>query len=179
MATLKEIAELAGVSLTTVSRVLNMDETLNVSEVTRQKVLETAEELNYVATRTKRVKMKQYTIGIINWYSHKQELDDPYYFSIRLAIEKKCREEQINYTNIERFDLKEDKYKGIDGIIAIGKFGEEDITVIENIASHIVFVDCSPMEKRYAREKHERGVSGQERQHYSYVAEGKIGRAHV
>ena len=149
MATLKEIAELAGVSLTTVSRVLNMDETLNVSEATRQKVLETAEELNYVVNRTKKTKAKKYTFGIVNWYNHKQELDDPYYFSIRLAVEKKCKEENMSYTNIERFDLKEDKYKNIDGIIAIGKFGERDIQVIERIAEHIVFIDCSPKEKRY------------------------------
>lgn len=149
MATIKEIAEIAGVSVTTVSRVLNMDETLNVSEATRQKVLETAEELNYVGNRTKKVKVKQYTIGIVNWYNQKQELDDPYYFSIRLAVEKKCKEENMQYTNIDRFDLKEEKYKNIDGIIAIGKFGEEDIKMIEPIAEHIVFVDCSPKEKAY------------------------------
>lgn len=149
MATLKEIAELAGVSLATVSRVLNMDATLNVSEVTRQKILATAEELNYVGSRTKKTKAKQYNIGIINWYSQKQELDDPYYFSIRLAVEKKCKEEKISYINIDRFDLKIDKYKNIDGIIAIGKFGEQEIKTIEPIAEHIVFVDCSPKERKY------------------------------
>lgn len=149
MATLKEIAELAGVSLATVSRVLNMDTTLNVSETTRQKILETAEELNYVGNRAKKARAKQYHIGIINWYSQKQELDDPYYFSMRLAVEKKCKEENISYMNIDRFDLKADKYKNIDGIIAIGKFGEQDINTIQPIAEHIVFVDCSPKERSY------------------------------
>ena len=149
MATIKEIAELAGVSVTTVSRVLNMDETLNVSETTRQKVLETAEEMNYVTNRSKKTKAKKYTIGIVNWYDEKQELDDPYYFSIRLAVEKKCKEEKINYTNIERFDVKPDKYKNIDGMIAIGKFGEKDIQVIEPLCPSIVFIDCSPKKKRY------------------------------
>ena len=38
MSTIKDIAELAGVSLATVSRVLNYDETLNVQEETRKKV---------------------------------------------------------------------------------------------------------------------------------------------
>ena len=46
MATIKDIAKGAGVSIATVSRVLNLDETLNVSEETRKIVMEIAEELN-------------------------------------------------------------------------------------------------------------------------------------
>ena len=44
MATIKDIAERAGVSPATVSRVLNHDETLNVQESTRKRVMEAAEE---------------------------------------------------------------------------------------------------------------------------------------
>ena len=47
MATLKDIASKAGVSQSTVSRILNNDQTLNVTDQTRQKVLEVAQELNY------------------------------------------------------------------------------------------------------------------------------------
>ena len=46
MATLKDIASKAGVSQSTVSRILNNDQTLNVTDQTRQKVLEVAQELN-------------------------------------------------------------------------------------------------------------------------------------
>ncbi|MGL4363105.1 MAG: LacI family DNA-binding transcriptional regulator [Cellulosilyticaceae bacterium] len=149
MATLKEIAELTGVSLSTVSRVLNMDTSLNVSEPTRQKILITAEELNYVSSRSKKTKPKQLNIGIINWYDQKQELSDPYYLSIRLAVETYCREENINYITIDNVDIKEDYYKTLDGIIAIGKFGLSDIDVIKKLAKHIIFVDSSPLEKCY------------------------------
>lgn len=48
MATIKDIASVAGVSAAAVSRILNNDETLNVSPETRQKVLDTARELHYV-----------------------------------------------------------------------------------------------------------------------------------
>ena len=41
MATIKDIASAAGVSAAAVSRILNNDETLNVSPETRQKVLDT------------------------------------------------------------------------------------------------------------------------------------------
>ena len=46
MATIKEIAAKAKVSIGTVSRVLNFDDTLNVSDSTREKILKIAEELN-------------------------------------------------------------------------------------------------------------------------------------
>ena len=45
MATLKEIAHIAGVSSATVSRVLNQDPALSVTEQTRERVLQTAKEL--------------------------------------------------------------------------------------------------------------------------------------
>lgn len=47
MATIKDIAELAQVSVTTVSRILNYDETLNVQDETRKRVFEAAEQLEY------------------------------------------------------------------------------------------------------------------------------------
>ena len=47
MATLKEIAQEAGVSQATVSRVLNEDPTLSVKEDTRQKIFEIAERMEY------------------------------------------------------------------------------------------------------------------------------------
>ena len=40
MATLADIAKLAGVSISTVSRVLNKDETLSVTEDTRQLIIQ-------------------------------------------------------------------------------------------------------------------------------------------
>ena len=40
MATLKELAEYTGFSITTISRVLNNDPTMNVSESTRSAILD-------------------------------------------------------------------------------------------------------------------------------------------
>ena len=47
MATIKDIAEKAGVSAATVSRVLNYDETINVLDETRRRIFETAANLEY------------------------------------------------------------------------------------------------------------------------------------
>ena len=73
MATIKEIAELAGVSLTTVSRVLNYDETLNVQDETRKRVFEAAEQLEYTI-KGKKKRKKKLKIGVLCSYSLEEEL---------------------------------------------------------------------------------------------------------
>lgn len=89
MATIKDIASAAGVSISTVSRILNLDKTLNVSEDTRKKVLSIAEEMNYVTIKERKSKLKNHTIGIICSFTEVKELNDPYFLSIRMTIEKK------------------------------------------------------------------------------------------
>ena len=54
MATLKDIATEAGVSLATVSRVLNDDPTLSVKEETKRRILEIAEKLEYRTSSSKK-----------------------------------------------------------------------------------------------------------------------------
>lgn len=147
MATIKEIANQAGVSIATVSRVLNFDETLNVAESTKKRVFKVAEELDYIPMRERKSKQARYSIGIANWYSDAEELNDPYYLSIRLAIEQKCKEENLLYKNIDSYQERE-VYKDIDGIIAIGKFSKEEIKQLSYITKQIVFID-SDVSTRY------------------------------
>ena len=59
MATIKDIASIVGVSISTVSRVLNFDDTLNVSNTTREKILKVADELDYISTKSKKNKEKK------------------------------------------------------------------------------------------------------------------------
>ena len=47
MATIKEIAEIVGVSSSAVSRVLNYDEGISVSDETREAIFATAEKIGY------------------------------------------------------------------------------------------------------------------------------------
>ncbi|ADZ84663.1 transcriptional regulator, LacI family [Cellulosilyticum lentocellum DSM 5427] len=147
MATMKEVAEKAGVSIATVSRVLNLDTTLNVSEETKQRIFETAEAMQYT-THHKKKEKRQLSIGIAQWYTHNQELTDPYYLALRLAVEKKCDEEQISFRRIAPYE-KDSDIKGLDGIIAIGKFGEEEIERLEAYSIPITFVDSSPDDEKY------------------------------
>ena len=58
MATIKDISERAGVSMATVSRVLNKDDSLAVSDGVRNLIFEIAHELGYVPVKMRHLKVK-------------------------------------------------------------------------------------------------------------------------
>ena len=66
MATMKDIAERAGVSTATVSRVLNHDETLSVGKETKDRIFAAAKELNYIKAKKKKSREK---ILLLQWYT--------------------------------------------------------------------------------------------------------------
>ena len=140
MATIKDIANLAGVSPATVSRVLNYDEALSVSEKTRKKILLTAEKLEYRNNRKKNNKNKAIKIAIIQWCTQEEELNDLYYFSIRNGVEKQCTELGYSFVRVFYNDSL-DKIQRVDGIIAIGKYSAGEIKNFEKISPNIVFID--------------------------------------
>lgn len=144
MATLKDIAERAGVSLSTVSRVLNYDETLNVLDSTRKRIFQIAHELDYVTTKKKRVNKSTRQVCILKGYSEEEEIVDTYYLSIRLALEKELKEKGIDYMAISKDGLYDEKLKEADGILAVGAFSKEEADTLRNINSTVVFVDSHP-----------------------------------
>lgn len=149
MATIKDIANEAGVSISAVSRILNLDKTLNVSEETRKKVLNIAESMNYVTIKQRKNKLKSYNIGIVCSFNQDKELSDPYFLSIRMAIEKKCTEKNIEFKSLYINSFSKEvisSYKNLDGIIAIGIFNDYEINVLKEVFSSIIFIDSSPEE---------------------------------
>ncbi|MDO4620393.1 MAG: LacI family DNA-binding transcriptional regulator [Lachnospiraceae bacterium] len=147
MATIKDIAAIAGVSMATVSRVLNHDSTLNVQEETRQRIFETAEKLEYQARPQKRRKKKQ-KIGVFYSYSPKEELDDPYYLCIRLAIEKQLESSGYQKYEIREGDAGED-ISSLDGAICTGTFTGAMIEWIRGWNCPTVFIDADPDPKSF------------------------------
>lgn len=140
MATIREIADRASVSNATVSRVLNYDETLSISIEKKKMIFEIAQEINYQTPRQRKAIInKKIKIVLYNWYTEEEELQDTYYMSIRLGIERKCREENIDLVKIFRNNQipKGDYY----GAIALGKFSEIEVNKIKEMFENIVFVD--------------------------------------
>jgi LacI family transcriptional regulator len=152
MATIKDIAKKADVSIATVSRVLNFDKTLSISDDKRQKILEIAEDLNYKTPRNrKKSTEKTHRIGLVHWYSIDEEMDDPYYLSIRMGIEKQAFEKKMEvikvYSKNNSFNYS--TLEGVDGIIAVGKFSTDEIDTLHKINENIVFVDSNPFDEIY------------------------------
>lgn len=137
MATIKDIAEKAGVSPATVSRVLNYDSELSVGDETKQKIFETAEELNYTKHQKKHPQ-KKLSVKLLQWYNTREELEDLYYLSIRLGIEK--RAEELGITIVKE-TLEEHSGEHTDGIIALGKFDQTEIGKLSKESANILFVD--------------------------------------
>lgn len=142
MAKLKDIADITGFSVATVSRVLNHDNSFNVSEKTRMKVLKAAEKLNYI-TLSQRQK-KRVVIGLAYWYSSADEVIDSHYLSIRSAIEEHC---DANEIDLKLFYLHEKSHEDmtrtkLDGLIALGKYSTEEIAALGRLNANFVLVDC-------------------------------------
>ena len=148
MATLKQIALKANTSITTVSRVLNYDKTLSVSDQIRKKIFDTASEMNYRTPRNRaKIKSKKkLKIGIVHWYNIHMEIDDPYYIQIRRGIEKLASKSSIEtiliYKTSDSFTFKD--CGKIDGLICIGKFSKAQINQFHRVTNSLVFVDSSP-----------------------------------
>ena len=150
MATIKDIAQTAGVSPATVSRVLNYDKSMSVSDETRKKIFDIAEQLNYKKSkRQKKTSPQTHRIAIVEWYTELEELDDLYYYSIRLGIEKKARE--LGY-DIVRFFTNDSlsQLEQIDGIIAIGKFSSKQVQELEQYSPALVFVDSDTLDQGHS-----------------------------
>lgn len=139
MATIKDIAEKAGVSIATVSRVLNNDETLSVSDQTRKRIFEVAELLDY-HKHTKKKAKKTFQIAIVQWYSEQEEISDLYYLSIRMSVEKQMEENKFSYITIYH-SLDQKPETSVDGIIAIGKFSEDQVRKLNEWNENICFID--------------------------------------
>ena len=132
----------SGVSPATVSRVLNYDQELSVAQETRQRIFEVAEKLNY--TKHKRSpKMGKALIRLVQWYDEAEELADLYYLSIRLGIEKKAEELNLQ---VRRETLNELSESQVTGTIALGKFDAEQIRQLKQLDDNLLFVDFDAMQ---------------------------------
>jgi LacI family transcriptional regulator len=141
MATIKDIAEKSGFSTSTVSRVLNNDQSLSVSDETREKIYEVAEELNY---RRKTVRLLVKNIAFLYWLTDKEELEDVYFKSMRIELEKMASLYNVDLITYKISDGIHQIPDNIEGFIAVGTFSEKELAYLRSITSNGVFLDTSP-----------------------------------
>ena len=99
---------MAGVSVASVSRILNNDETFSINENTRKRVIEIANQLNYSKDKSfssSREAGDKNTIAIITRHNSESERNDPYFMMIRNGIEK--RGSQMAFKTVRVFSMRD------------------------------------------------------------------------
>ncbi len=140
MATIKDIAEKSGVSASAVSRILNNDPTLSASLETKQKVMKVAKKLGY--KKIPKVSKALFKLGILQWFSPKQEMEDSYYLDIRRGVEDFCLKNSVEIVRTFKTDVNYlEQLESVDGLICIGKFSDNEIKELIEITDNIVFLD--------------------------------------
>lgn len=156
MVTLRQISEITGFSPTTISRVLNNDPSMSVTEATRSKILEAAGKLQYktrqnnAKCRPRRTGRGNRHIAIAEMLSLTEQLWDPYYLFLKNYAAQTCIENGADVTYLisegESYRWPE---RPIDGILAIGIFTEAQVNNLAAACSNLVFLDSSPDEEKY------------------------------
>lgn len=145
MATIKEISQLAEVSIATVSRVLNQDETIVVSPEVKKRIFKIAHELKYVPPRMRHTqKKREIVIGVADWHIIRKDRTNIRLSSLDVIVKSMSGNSEVRF---ERMD------KGTpgqyDGIIAFGVFSEEEMEFLRMQGYAIVFINSDPKDYEY------------------------------
>lgn len=152
MTTLKDIAEAVGVSISTVSRVINNDVSKHVSEETKSKIWRAVHELGYEPNESARkLVMKKNTaskqptmqIGFISWSLYSAE-QDPFYTPIFAGMRQMLEDNGYTFAYVHTFKELHNEVllhkllyeQRVDGVIVLGYFNEEH-DIIRLIQKHI------------------------------------------
>lgn len=146
MATIKEIAEIVGVSSAAVSRVLNYDEGISVSDDTREAIFSTAEKLGY---KKKVIYPKIENVALLCFADNEDELEDVFYHGVKDEIIKQAKKMNIHLGVFNRQDGMDAIPKNLNAFIAVGWLNRKEINKLYKICKKGVFIGTSPNEKLY------------------------------
>ncbi len=146
MATIKEIAQIVGVSSAAVSRVLNYDEGISVSLETREAIFATAEKIGY---KKKIIYPKIENVTLLYWVTHAEELEDIYYQAIHTELLKQAKKMNVHLTVVTKEDGLGAISSDTSAFVAIGWFNRKELNRLYKICKKGVFIDTSPDEKLF------------------------------
>lgn len=156
MATIRDIAREAKVSIGIVSRILNQDTSLTVKEDTRTRVLDVIQRLDYQPRQRISSKRTGETVAMKNivlllTIPQEEEFNDPYYTAIREGIEKQALELGLNISKVIKANLGriEISPMELDGLIVVGNVDYNDLKGIFPKLDAIVFVDRTPQKSNF------------------------------
>ncbi len=180
--TLRDVAKLAGVGLSTVSYVLNGDET-HVSAATRDQILAAARQLNYRPNAIARsmVKRKTATVGLII-----TELQNPLFVPVTVGVEESLRAEGYHIllasadnieNEIEAIELL--RSQQVDGFIFMSlsmRFPTEHLQQLNTADVPFVVINRDLGEEKYHQVQfYDRGAGRDAAQHLINLGHHHIG----
>lgn len=154
MTTIREIAQKAGVSAGTVSRILNEDNTLSVAVTTRQRVVQIADELAYNAEKLQTNRKWTKSIAVVTTLSAEQEQVDEYYRKIWRGIYEASEKKGVKVSHIFRLQnlsepLDVSKFAAVIFVGAIEKYAihelylkNPNLVLIDDRLVHVDGVDA-------------------------------------
>ena len=146
MATIKEIAEIVGVSSAAVSRVLNYDEGISVSEETREAIFATAEKIGY---KKKVIYPKIENVALLYFTDNEDELEDVFYRGVREEVIKQAKKMNIRLQIYDRRDGMSVIPRDLNAFIAVGWLTRKEINQLYKICPRGAFIGTSPDEKLF------------------------------
>ena len=146
MATIKEIAEIVGVSSAAVSRVLNYDEGISVSEETREAIFATAEKIGY---KKKVIYPKIENVALLYFTDNEDELEDVFYRGVREEVIKQAKKMNFRLQIYDRRDGMSVIPRDLNAFIAVGWLTRKEINQLYKICPRGVFIGTSPDEKLF------------------------------
>lgn len=147
MVGIRDVAKRAGVSIATVSRVLNEDPTLSVTDETKRKIAESVNFYHYV--KKSPVAKNLTNIALITTVSEVDELEDPYFRTIRRGIQVEAEQSKVNLKKIIRLSetpLEQDDLLKCQGVLIIGQVLSSVIEEVSAINSNVVVIDDPSIE---------------------------------
>lgn len=142
---IRKIAQEAGVSPATVSRVLNNDPSFSVSDQTKKRIKKIVEKYNYQPHANKTVsRPKSLSLLVITTHSLENEAHDPYFIQVHDGIIQEASKEGIQVKGFIRFPNKDFQFadvKKYDGIIVAGVFTEKFYAELYQNNPRLILID--------------------------------------
>lgn len=147
---IKDVAKEAGVSVSTVSYVLNSTPTESISEETSKRVLAAVQKLGYVPNLNARSLSSNHSnlIGVLIPQTEPGKefmFSNPFYGDLLSSIEYTARQHGyhllLSGTKEDQNYLSIAQNRGLDGIIIVGTYPGENLTVLKKLGVPIVLVD--------------------------------------
>ncbi|CCO46104.1 LacI-family transcriptional regulator [Vibrio nigripulchritudo SOn1] len=159
MTTLKDIAKKANISTSTISRFLNEDPTLSVSEDKKRAILEAVESLGYRSPKRSKKQFVRHdvvetdklagghNVVMFSFLTPTQEIDDPYFTSIRAGIQNRCLQKGIDLRSLhlDQIETHVGLIENSTAVVAVGHFSTDAVNALYKANQNLIFVDSNPL----------------------------------